>query len=146
MGFAAKRFAAPAVALLVMAAVFGVARGDSAPKAPGAGLLCAWAMLSVVSEVGDQCFAGQDRDFQSQVRIMVAQMDAYVAANQPATPEMIASFHKDQGLRGAPASTLCQGDLPELYKHVRDQGVGKLHAVFDEMISRPGKPTWDTCT
>jgi hypothetical protein len=145
MNPAARRFAAPAGALLVLAGLSGMAHGDGPATAPGAGVLCAWAMVSVVDEVGGRCFAGQDKAFQAEVHGMMIRMDAYVAANQPATAESIASFHREQGLRGAPATQLCQGDLPELYKRVRDQGVDRFKAAFDAMISRPGKPTWDTC-
>ncbi len=146
MHLAFKRIAGAAGAVIVLAGFASAAHGDSPANAPGQGMLCMWALISGAAEAGDRCFTGKDQAFQAQLHDLVAKMDAYAAKNGPATPDQIAGFHQDQGLRGTPTTALCQGEAPKFYTHLRDAiGPVKVRTMVESMIARPGKPTWDTC-
>ena len=109
-------------------------------------MLCGWAFMVAAREVGRQCFAGKDAEFQGALRDSVARLDAYTARNGPFAPAQIADFHKSMGKQGAPASELCQGDLRALYEGYRSVGNAAIRSLTGAMVSRPGKPTWGTCT
>ena len=112
----------------------------------GEGVLCGWAFLILTREVGKQCFAGQDAEFQAQLNDSVQRIDDYVAKNGNATPAEIADFKREQGHEGGPASFLCRGDALQLYAAYRSRGASAVKYLTDAMVSRPGKPTWGTCT
>jgi hypothetical protein len=113
---------------------------------PGEGVLCGWAFMIVAREVGRQCFAGQDADFQAVLQDSVSRIDAYAARNGPFTPAQVADFHKRMGKERSPPSDLCQGDLRKVYEGYRSAGQAALRTMTDVMVSRAGRPTWGTCT
>jgi hypothetical protein len=112
----------------------------------GEGVLCGWAFMVAVREVGRQCFAGQDAQLGAVLQDSVSRLDAYAARNGPFAPAEIADFHKKMGKEGAPTSELCQGDLRKLYEGYRSAGDAAIRSMTDAMVSRPGRPTWGTCT
>ncbi len=133
----------------------GQAAGPAEQKTPdaeilseprGQGVFCGWAFMVLAREVGKQCFAGQDPEFQAQLNESVSRIDQYVIKNGQLTAADVAAFKKEQGEEGAPASVLCHGDPVVLYKLFRSKGVGAIKSLTEALVSRPGKPSWGTCT
>lgn len=115
------------------------------PERPGEGIFCAAAIYSVVAQVGRQCFADKNPEIQVELDASVAKLDAYILRNSATTPAELAEFKRKQGGVGASKEQLCRGDSVELYAAVARNGASRLRSGIDQMVSRPGKPTWGTC-
>jgi hypothetical protein len=116
------------------------------PQSPaGEGVICAWTIYTAVSEVGRQCFPGDDVDFQAAMRDSVARIDAYVLKNSKITPSDMAKFKREQGQVGAPRASLCQGDAVALYQAFKRGGSMSVHQSTDKLLARAGEPSWGAC-
>lgn len=112
---------------------------------PGEGVICTWAIYSLVEEVGRRCAPGRYPEVQAELRRTVQRLDDYVRANSDITPEEIARFKSEQAHVGAPEAELCQGDPLMMFEHVSTIDSVELRTGIDAMTARPGQPTWGTC-
>lgn len=110
-------------------------------------MICAWAIYTVMNEVGPRCHPGEDAAIQAEVARAVEKIDAYVLANLTPTPtrEDLDAFKRKQGHVGAPAEQLCTGSAEEMYEALVAQGPAPIRQSVDELLERPGEPTWGTC-
>lgn len=112
----------------------------------GEGVICSWAIVTVLAEVGDVCFPGQNPALQAELRRSVARIDQYVLRNSKTmTSARMAEFKRQQGHVGAPASQVCIADAIQLYRSVEKAGAAKLLSGIDTLLARDGEPTWGTC-
>lgn len=111
----------------------------------GEGVICALGIFSAMKEVGGRCFPGQDSDFQAELGRAVARLDEYVLTNSEWTAADLETFKKDQSEVGAPVSQLCREDLTVMYRHMAEGGPAPLKSGTDELVARPGKPSWGDC-
>lgn len=59
----------------------------------GEGVICSWATMTAVAEVGDTCFPGQNPALQAELRRSVARIDQYVLRNDRSmTSDKMAEF------------------------------------------------------
>jgi hypothetical protein len=107
-------------------------------------VLCLWGLTSAAAEIGRQCRVGQNPAFQAELERSVSRFDDYVLANGM-TAEQVAQFKRQQGLSGAPEARLCTGELISFYDHMAAGGPEGLRAAVDELVSRPGRPSWGDC-
>lgn len=114
---------------------------------PGEGVICALAIYATVMEVGRRCYPEADAEIQGELARSVSRIDAYVLANTngQVTQQQIDEFKRQQGNFGASEEFLCHGDPDQMYQSVVAQGVAELRRSTDELLSRPGEPTWGTC-
>lgn len=141
---------APALlALAMLAASAGTAQRQAEEGglqlSPATGVLCMWALVTAVAEVGRRCRAGEDPAFQAELDLSVERVDEFVRRNSDSTPEQVAAFKREQGLVGAPAAQLCTGDPLQLYEAFASAGPDALRSSVDDLLARPGPPTWGTC-
>ena len=123
-----------------------LAQASKAPDAPpGQGVICAWATVGMVAEVGERCFPGEDPDFQREARAAVGRFDAYVLNNSKMTPADVAAFKRQQGVSGAPLERLCKGDAVQIYRAFHAKGAPALRSVTASATARDGEPTWGDC-
>ena len=118
---------------------------------PGEGVICAWAIYAVISNVAERCDPDGDPDLRAELRRAVERLDAYMAANTNLTPEQIHAFKVDQAHIDVPTTELCASEAVDLYRGFergRDDGevnVQALRSHVDGLVARPGTPTWGTC-
>jgi hypothetical protein len=147
------RHTVPAIALVVAAVAAAVfitdprASADTLKRKPGEGVICAWSVYTIASEVGGRCYPGQHFEVQAELRRAVSLLDAYVIANTkpPATQQLVDDFKRKQGHVGASTEFLCRGDPDQLYRAFVQQGASAIRNAVDDLVSRPGQPTWGTC-
>lgn len=130
--------------------LMGAASTSPTPQAtreapPGEGVICAWAIYSLVEEVGRRCAPGRYPEAQTELRRTVQRLDEYVRANSDFTPEQIAQFKSEQAHVGVPEAELCQGDGLEMFEHIAQIDPIELSTGIDALVARPGAPTWGTC-
>lgn len=119
-----------------------VLTGETAPApAAGEGVLCGLAIYSAVAEVGRQCFAERNLDFQSHVRHNIARIEAFVRANSAMTQADLEQFEHRQ----APRDNACAADLTKFYQAFAKAGSAAIDQDVDRLIARPGPPTWGQC-
>jgi len=121
------------------------ARAEQRQRPPCEGVICSWALYAIVDHVGRECFRGRDPEFQAEVARHVARFDAYVVANSDATVEDAREFRRQQGEHAAAPGRLCSGDPVMMYELFRQQGATERTKNVDDMLARPGPPTWGTC-
>ena len=131
----------------LIALIVGLVARQAEPQAspPGEGIGCALAVFSAVAEVGSRCFNGQDQEVQIALQYSVSRLERFIVQNSNTTTEEIEKFKQEQGRVGAPEALLCHGDGPSLYKHFRTLGAARIRAEIDEMVARPGTPTFGSC-
>jgi hypothetical protein len=100
-----------------------------------------------MEQVGARCYPGQHPDVDAALHDGVTRIESYVRqnSNPPVTDADIASFERQQGASETPAAQLCQGDAVEMYRGIAAQGADALRRSVDELVARPGPPTWGTC-
>lgn len=121
---------------------------QAAETAPGEGVFCAWAIYSVVEQVGRRCAPDASPQVQAELRRAVVALEAYVVANSTELgPDEIQQFKAQQGGVGTPDALLCQGDALMMFETLaqRDPSGTELRASVDALVSRPGEPSWGTC-
>ena len=128
----------------------GAASASPAPQVPretppGEGVICAWAIYSLVEEVGRRCAPGRYPEAQEELRRTVQRLDDYVRANSDFTPEQISRFKSEQAHIGASEAELCQGDGLQMFESLARIEPGDLSLSIDALVARPGDPTWGTC-
>ena len=111
----------------------------------GEGVICALGILSAMKEVGNRCFAAQDSEFQSELARSVMRLDEYVLSNSEQTAADLEAFKKDQSEVGAPLAELCRDDLTGMYKDMAARGPEPIKSGTNELVARPGQPTWGDC-
>ncbi len=136
---------ASGLALLTCAASTSSTGQVSREAPPGEGVICAWAIYSLVEEVGRRCAPERYPEAQAELRRTVQRLDDYVRANSELTPEQIAQFKSEQAHVGAPEAELCQGDALQMFERLAEVNPVELSASVDAMVARPGEPTWGTC-
>lgn len=112
---------------------------------PGEGVICAWAIYSLIEEVGRRCAPERFPENQAELRRTVQRLDDYVRANSKLTPEEIARFKTEQANVGAPEAVLCQGDALQMFESLGQTNPVELSRSIDALVARPGTPTWGTC-
>lgn len=131
---------AAAAALLMVGSSAGsgaVTSPQEREAPPGEGVICAWGIYSFVSEVVERC---------AELKRSVERLDAYVRANSEITPEQFDRFKREQANVGAPESAICQAGVADgLVDSLTRVPVHDLRASIDELVARPGTPTWGTC-
>ena len=124
-----------------------VAQTGGRTIAPGEGVICAWAIYTLASEVGTRCHPGEDVDVQAELQRSVSLIDAYVVANSNPhlTQQQVDEFKRTQGHVGEPLESLCQGDADQLYRSLAQQGALAIRDSVRSLLARSGEPTWGTC-
>ena len=113
---------------------------------PGEGVLCLWTYTVASAEIGRRCRSGRNPELQAELERAVERFDAYVLRNAPeATPEMVERFKREQGLSGASTAVICESEITGLYDRIEGLGIAHLRSQVDEMLARPGRPTWGDC-
>lgn len=114
---------------------------------PGVGVLRMMAFVDVTAEAGRRCFPDQNPAFQARIERAEAQFDAYFLKNTPATPEQLAKFKREQASVGDPTfDCRADGDSVPIYKHLQTVDQQQLTSGIDELLARPGKPSFGDCT
>lgn len=137
--------------LIACAAIIALGTGGSAPSPqeretpPGEGVICMFAIMGAMAEIGARCLPEEAPAFQAEARRSAERLEAYVLANSDTTPAQIAEFKADQTGVGAPEAQLCQAESLEFYRHMAALDVAELSAAVDELVAVPGSPTWGTC-
>jgi hypothetical protein len=92
------------VAAAIVAATFvndphALAQSGARLPEPGEGVVCAWAIYTVASEVGKRCYPGEHAEVQAELHRAVSRIDAYVVANTkpPVTQQQLDKFKREQG-------------------------------------------------
>jgi len=112
----------------------------------GEGVICLWAISSLVAEVGQRCAPDRNPEAQDALRQSVRRIDAYVRANSDITDEQFAQFKREQARVGAPEAELCHGDPMQMFESMAtDEAAGQIREQTDRILAQPGKPTWGTC-
>lgn len=115
---------------------------------PGEGTICAWAILSFVSETAGRCRPNADPEAKAALRRAVTRLDDYMRANAQLTEEQIAAFKADQAHTGAPAEEICSFDDTDTAGMV-DGFLAMSPTEMDrwstEITAQPGTPSWGTC-
>jgi hypothetical protein len=126
---------------------FAFAQSGRRTPEPGEGVICAWALYSVATEVAGRCYPGQNVEVQQELVRSVARIDAFVIANADpqVTEQQVEEFKRQQGGVGADEELLCHGDAEQLYQSLAAQGASEIRQSIDTLVSRPGPPTWGTC-
>ena len=125
-----------------------IAQGGARKPPPGEGVLCSWAILAAVAEIGRKCHGGENPELQSELEGAIARIDAYVLANSdPAmTPAAVEEFKRFQGHKDVPAATMCvPGDGEVMYQRLAQVGPDVIRTATDEILERPGNPAWGDC-
>lgn len=131
--------------LVMVALATGPAVAQPSSEKPGEGVICAWAIMTTMAEVGDRCFPGEDPDYQRELHSAVSRLDAYVAKNSKRTPAEIQAFKRQQAHVGAPVEAICHGDVVEMYRALHKRGAPSVRAIVDQVAAHDGEPTWGTC-
>jgi hypothetical protein len=153
---ASLRRASPAAVVIAgfLAFAFGVNRTDDASaqtepreSEPGEGVVCAWAIYSAMAEVGGRCLPEEDLEFQEELQRSVARIDEYVLLNAspPVTVEQVAEFKREQGNTDSTTEHLCGAEMIGYFRSFAEQGADSVRTATDQMLARPGNPTWGTC-
>jgi hypothetical protein len=111
----------------------------------GEGVICLWALTSAAAEIGRLCRPGRNPAFQAELERSVSRFDDYVLSNSHVTAEDVASFKREQGFAGASESQVCTGEHPAFYDLLAARGAEALRSEVDQLLSRPGTPTWGDC-
>lgn len=130
-----------------MASALTSANAQPPEVPPGEGVICAWAIMAAMNEVGRRCYPGQHADVQATLRDALTRIDAYVVANAtpPPTQDQIDDFKRRQGSSDATHDQVCRGDADQMYLHFVEQGAEAIRAYIDPLLARPGEPRWGTC-
>ena len=136
---------ASVLTLPIIAASTSPAPQVSREVPPGEGVICAWAIYSLIEEVGRRCAPERYPEGQAELRRSVQRLDDYVRANSQLTPEEIARFKSEQAHIGAPEAELCQGEPLQMFEGVGQIDPVELSTSIDALVARPGTPTWGTC-
>ncbi len=104
---------------------------------------CFYDIVLAADQTGRICHTSEDAEFRAAVADSLARLDqAFVAKGIPAAD--LARI-KAQGTSMAAAAPSCNGDADKLYQMMRTAGAAKLRADTDQIIARPGKPTYGDC-
>jgi len=125
-----------------------IAQDGARKPPPGEGVLCAWSIMAAIAEIGRKCHAGEDVELQGKLDGAVARIDAYVLANSdPATTRaQIEEFKRIQGHNDVPAGKMCvPGDGEIMYQEFARAEPDMIRTWLDELLARPGNPSWGTC-
>lgn len=133
------------IAILMCVSLVGAAPPPAKDPRAGEGVLCMMVFVDAAAEVGRVCHAGENPVFQAELDGAVGRFDTYVLKNSAITPEQLTQFKREQAHIGAPKEVLCKGDMASIYSTFLSQGVEKLHSGIDQLLARPGKPTWGDC-
>lgn len=136
---------ASSISLLIGAASTSPTPQATREAPAGEGVICAWAIYSLVEEVGRRCAPERYPEAQAELRRTVQRLDDYVRANSDLTPEQIAQFKSEQAHVGAPETELCRGDPLEMFEQISRVDPGEMRTGIDALVARPGTPTWGTC-
>ncbi len=144
-----------AVALLIVTTTGLVALALGSPagaqqreREPGEQVICIWAIYGVAAEVGKRCHANEDPGVQAELQRSLSRIREYVLANSdPAvTPEQVETFERNQTHSDAPQdAAFCRGDAEQLYQSITEQGEQTIRTSTDDLLARPGNPSWGTC-
>jgi hypothetical protein len=66
-------------------------RGGRHAQGAQAAILCQWGIELSVQATGENCFKGQDPEFQSALKDSISEIDAFIIKNAPTTPEQLAA-------------------------------------------------------
>ena len=129
--------------LLCTCGLLSVAAASPQQPPPGEGVLCTMALVEVSAEAGRRCHAGQHPEFQAMLERSEVKLDAYFTRNGPATPQQLAHFKRQQAGIGEPDFKCLPAD--EIYLVMLKNAPGSFERDIDELLSRPGKPTFGDC-
>ena len=126
-----------ALALLQLFASADAKAPQSARKAsnPWPGLVCPYTRYIVVAEIGAQCRAGQDAEFQGELRQSIARLEHFITQN---STNWTAKKFEDYRAHeiGGPGSLVCSAKTLKLYETLRAEGAAKLRADVEWELSR----------
>ena len=139
-----KWAAVTAVVLLAGVPAASAAPQSAARESPaGEGVLCAIALYSGIAEIARTCTPDTAPALQAELVRQVERLDAYALANGM-TPETLADF-KRQNLAGISDPAMCAAHMEDGFASALTADPADLRAGVDEMVARPGTPTWGSC-
>jgi hypothetical protein len=112
---------------------------------PGEGVICAAGLYAAAAEVGRRCLAHPDPAVQAELDAAVARFDAYMLADPDWNRAALDRFKREQALVGSPAAELCASDAVMIYRGLAEAGAESLRISSQQLVSRPGRPTWGDC-
>lgn len=118
------------------------ARRDSPP---GEGVICAAGLYAAAAEVGRRCLAAPDPAVQAELDAAVARFDHYILADPDWDQAALDRFKREQALVGTPTAELCASDAVMVYRALAEAGAESLRISSQQLVARPGRPTWGDC-
>lgn len=121
---------------------------DARETPPGEGIICAMAIFGAIAEIGRRCYPDRLPEFQEELRQSLVRMDAYVLANSDTTAEDLERFKADQTGVGVPDAELCSSEFASIYTEPPPEAItdaAEFRTYVDQLVARPGTPTWGTC-
>ena len=109
------------------------------------GVICLWAIVSGMNEVGRRCPDARDTALQAALADGEAALDRYVKANGRMSEADIARFKRQQARLDRLASEICSGDGLNMYRTLAEKGPATVRDSVRELTARPGKPEWGDC-
>jgi hypothetical protein len=137
----------------VLALLMGAASAPSVPQdaegaPPGEGVICTMAIFGAIAEIGRRCYPDRLPEFQAELRQSLVRLDAYVLANSDMTAEDLERFKADQSGAGLSDAELCSSEFGSVYTEpqaTEAMDADDLRSSIDQLVARPGTPTWGTC-
>jgi hypothetical protein len=115
---------------------------------PGEGVICAWAIVATVVEMGQRCAPDRHPETQMAFRESLQRFRSYAAENQAGSE--IEGFDIDSLQAqlvdpGTPDAMLCGPDAMQFFEAMISQSPEDIRAMTDRLVERPGPPSWGTC-
>jgi hypothetical protein len=106
------------------------------------------AIFGAIAEIGRRCYPDRLPEFQAELRQSLVRLDAYVLANSDMTAEDLERFKADQSGAGLADAELCSSEFSSVYTEpqaTEAMDADDLRSSIDQLVARPGTPTWGTC-
>ncbi len=111
------------------------------PK-PGEGVLCMGTFIYFAERQGASCYAGQDAEYQNQLKDWVKRLDEYLVRNFPECEKSLKLYKQDENIPQSTDPRLCELGLEYgFYENFRDGDRESMAEAIDKLLSRDGPPT-----
>lgn len=110
-------------------------------------VLCMLGLLEGVEKIGSECRAGEDPEFQHEVRRSIERIDQFVVENSVPrlTSEQVTAQRAARDRMVVPHVSLCGKDSVLIYQALRAGGADKLRASMTDLLSIPREPVINPC-
>ncbi|MER2253046.1 hypothetical protein ABS772_24305 [Methylorubrum podarium] len=110
-------------------------------------VLCMLGLLEGIEKIGSECRAGEDPEFQHEVRRSIERIDQFVVENSVPrlTSEQVTAQRAARDRMVVPHVSLCGKDSVLIYQALRASGADKLRASVTDLLSIPREPVINPC-